>query len=197
MLTVTESARKKVIETLEQEGRKGQGLRVTAQSGGCSGLQYSLNFVEGDGPPDDVVVPVEGFRLHLDPVSASVLEGGTIDYLETLQGAGFKIDTPKASEATPPAKPQGPQAEAVEKLLEEVINPGVSSHGGWVSLVDVKDNVVFLRLGGGCQGCGMVDVTLKQGIEGIIKDQLPEIVAVYDVTDHADGKNPYYQPSKH
>ena len=63
--------------------------------------------------------------------------------------------------------------------------------------MDVKDNIVFLRLGGGCQGCGMVDVTLKQGIEVMIKERLPEIASVYDVTDHAGGKNPYYQPAKH
>ena len=196
MLTVTETARKKVIEILEQENRKGQGLRVTAQAGGCSGMQYSLNFVEGTGQTDDVTVPVEGFQVHLDPQSARLLEGGKLDYLETLQGAGFKIDTPNSA-ATPPAKPEGPQAEAVQKLLDEVINPGVSSHGGYVNLVDVKDNIVFIRMGGGCQGCSQVDVTLKQGIEVMIKEQIPSIVAVYDITEHAEGKNPYYQAARH
>ena len=201
MLTVTETAQKKVLEILESEGRTGQGLRVTAQGGGCSGIQYSLNFVEDGGSPDDVIVDVEGFKIHIDPQSARFLEGGSLDYLETLSGAGFKIDTPYTAPAvggaTPPARLEGPQAEAVQKLLDEVINPGVAAHGGYVNLVDVKDNIVFLRLGGGCQGCGMVDVTLKQGIEVMIKERLPEIASVYDVTDHAGGKNPYYQPAKH
>jgi Fe-S cluster biogenesis protein NfuA len=72
----------------------------------------------------------------------------------------------------------------------------VASHGGHVSLIDVKDKAVYLQLGGGCQGCGMADVTLKQGIEVMIKEAVPEIEEIYDVTDHAGGDNPYYQQSK-
>jgi Fe/S biogenesis protein NfuA len=195
MLTVSENARQKVLSILESEKRTGQGLRVSVVSGGCSGVQYSLNFVEDKGRPDDVVVEVDGFKIYMDPASAGFLEEGTLDFLETPTAAGFKIDTPRTAVSDPP-KPTGPQAEAVQKILDEAINPGIAGHGGWVNLVDVKDNVVYLRLGGGCQGCGMVDVTLKQGIEVMIKEKLPEIVAVYDVTDHAGGKNPYYQPSK-
>jgi Fe/S biogenesis protein NfuA len=198
MLTVTEVARRKVLEILESENRLGNGLRVTASGGGCSGVQYSLNFVEDGGSPEDVVVEVEGFKVHLDPASARFLEEGRLDYLETLTGAGFKVETAQTASAEAPAEPpKGPQADAIRELLDDVINPGVASHGGWVNLVDVKENVVYLKLGGGCQGCGMVDVTLKQGIEVMIKEKLPEILAVYDVTDHAGGTNPYYQPSKH
>ena len=71
----------------------------------------------------------------------------------------------------------------------------VASHGGVVSLLEVKDSSAYLEFGGGCQGCGMIDVTLKQGVEVMIKEQVPEIEAIYDVTDHAEGTNPYYQPS--
>jgi Fe/S biogenesis protein NfuA len=69
-------------------------------------------------------------------------------------------------------------------------------HGGHVSLVDVKDDIAYLQFGGGCQGCGMVDVTLKQGVEVMLREAVPELKAVMDVTDHAGGQNPYYQPSK-
>ena len=86
--------------------------------------------------------------------------------------------------------------ERVQKILEEMINPAVAGHGGWVDLLDVKENVVYLRLGGGCQGCGMVNVTLKQGIESTLKEEIPQIAGVIDQTDHAGGNNPYYQPSK-
>src|SRR5262249_44148479 len=148
--------------------------------GGCSGVQYALNFVEDAGHADDTVIEAQGLRVHLDPASARFMEGGTLDYLETLTGAGFKLDSPRSlPTATPPAKLEGPQAEAVQNLIETVINPGVASHGGYVSLIDIKDNVVYVRLGGGCQGCGMVDVTLKQGIEALMKDKVPEILAVY------------------
>ncbi len=86
--------------------------------------------------------------------------------------------------------------EKVKKIIDEAINPAVASHGGFVEVLDVKDNVVYLKLGGGCQGCGMVNVTLKQGIETTLKEELPQIAGVIDQTDHAGGSNPFYQPSK-
>jgi Fe/S biogenesis protein NfuA len=84
----------------------------------------------------------------------------------------------------------------VQKILDEMINPAVAGHGGWVDLLDIKDNLVYLRLGGGCQGCGMVNVTLKQGIEATIREEIPQITGVVDQTDHQGGNNPYYQPAK-
>ncbi len=84
----------------------------------------------------------------------------------------------------------------IRQLLEERINPSIASHGGRISLVAVKDNKAFVRLEGGCQGCGMADVTLKQGVAIEIMGMLPEITEVLDVTDHAGGGNPYYQPGK-
>ncbi len=197
MLTITEGAQTKVLSLLESEGRPGQGLRVTATGGGCHGVQYGLNFVDDGGRPDDVVVQLKGFKVHMDPGTAGLLGEGTLDYIETLTDAGFKFDTPHTRAATgAPEKPTGPQAEAIQKLIDDVINPGVAAHGGFVSLIDVRDDTVYLKLGGGCQGCGMVDVTLKQGIEVLIREKVPAIQAIYDVTDHAGGKNPYYQPSK-
>jgi Fe/S biogenesis protein NfuA len=84
----------------------------------------------------------------------------------------------------------------IQKILDEMINPAVSSHGGWVELLDVKENIAYLKLGGGCQGCGMVNVTLKQGIETTLKEEIPQLAGVIDQTDHAGGNNPYYQPAK-
>jgi Fe-S cluster biogenesis protein NfuA len=89
-----------------------------------------------------------------------------------------------------------PEGIAVQKVLDEQVNPGVASHGGHISLVDVADNTAYIRLEGGCQGCGMADVTLKQGVEVAIKDNVPSIIAVMDTTEHDDGKNPYFQPGK-
>jgi len=83
-----------------------------------------------------------------------------------------------------------------QHLLDTSINPGVAGHGGFVRLMDVQDNVVYLQMGGGCQGCGMADVTLKAGIESLIKEEIPEVTEVLDTTDHAAGRNPYYTPSK-
>ena len=85
---------------------------------------------------------------------------------------------------------------AIGDLLEREINPAVAAHGGWVELIDVKRNNVYLKLGGGCQGCGAADVTLKQGIEKAIRDLAPSVAEILDTTDHAAGRNPYYAPSK-
>jgi len=84
----------------------------------------------------------------------------------------------------------------VQDLVDTSINPAIAAHGGWVELLDVKDSVVYLQMGGGCQGCGAADITLKAGIERLIKDEIPEITEVLDTTDHAAGENPYYTAGK-
>jgi Fe/S biogenesis protein NfuA len=86
--------------------------------------------------------------------------------------------------------------ERVQELIDSAINPAVAGHGGYIELLDVKENTVYLRMGGGCQGCGAADVTLKAGIERMIFEEVPEVTEVLDVTDHASGTNPYYAPSK-
>ena len=84
----------------------------------------------------------------------------------------------------------------VQELIDTMINPAIAGHGGYVDLIDGQDNRVYLQMGGGCQGCGAADVTLKSGIERLIKDELPEVIEVLDTTDHASGSNPYYTAGK-
>jgi Fe-S cluster biogenesis protein NfuA len=84
----------------------------------------------------------------------------------------------------------------VQQVLDEMINPGVASHGGFVELLDVQEDNVFIRMGGGCQGCGAADITLKMGIERLIREQVPQVREIFDTTDHASGMNPYYAQSK-
>jgi len=86
--------------------------------------------------------------------------------------------------------------ERVARLFDEEVNPMVARHGGRVELIDVQDAVVMLRMGGGCQGCGMADVTLRQGIEGMLAQHIPEVRGIVDITDHTSGANPYFQASK-
>lgn len=99
-------------------------------------------------------------------------------------------------DAVPKPGLKTPEAATIQRILDDRINPAVAAHGGHISLVDVRENTTYIRLEGGCQGCGMADVTLKQGIEHEIKRAVPTIKAVLDVTDHAGGTNPYYQPGK-
>ena len=99
-------------------------------------------------------------------------------------------------DAKPKPGLESPNGKAVAEILDTQINPAVAAHGGHIALVDVEGDTVYIRLEGGCQGCGMADVTLKQGVEVEIKRAVPSIAHVLDVTDHQDGDNPYYQPSK-
>lgn len=94
------------------------------------------------------------------------------------------------------SRPREEQMKIIRTLLDEEVNPAVAAHGGYFELLDVKDDTVYVQLGGGCVGCGMVDVTLRQGVEQRMREVLPEMVALVDSTDHAQGTNPYYQPGK-
>jgi Fe/S biogenesis protein NfuA len=96
----------------------------------------------------------------------------------------------------PPADLSGDVAQRVLQVLEQQINPSIAAHGGMAELVAVEDDVAYLRLSGGCQGCGLASVTLTQGIEVAIRDSVPEVARVVDVTDHASGTNPYFEAAK-
>ena len=128
-------------------------------------------------------------KIYVDKESSRWLKDATIDFVDGLEESGFKVDAPNAGIP----RPTGPVAEAVLKVIDEKINPGVASHGGVVSLVAVEDDTAYLRFGGGCQGCGMSSYTLKQGIEKTLFAEVPQIKKVVDVTDHAAGTNPYYE----
>jgi len=193
MITLTETAKKKFQEIVSAEERSGHGLRVIVRNGGTFQPEFALNFVEpGVEDDDDVVVDTGGIKVYMDSESAKYLDGASVDFVDELSQSGFKVDAPNAGIA----RPTGPVADALQKVLDDKINPSVESHGGFISLVAVEDGTAYLRFGGGCQGCGMVNVTLKQGVERIIFEDIPEITKVLDVTDHASGTNPYYQPAK-
>ena len=193
MITLTDAARAKFSEAAKAEGREGQGLRVSVKNGGTLQPEFALNFVAQDEvEEDDTHVISGGVSLYIDPESARWLKDASIDFIDSLYESGFKVDAPHAGLA----KPSGPVADAVIRTLDEKVNPAVAAHGGFVSLVALDDNTAYLRFGGGCQGCGMIDVTLKQGVERILFEAVPVLKKVMDVTDHAAGQNPYYQPAK-
>ena len=190
MLTITDSAKKKFISLLEAEEEPGQALRVAVKGRGPGGFRYELGFVgEDDKGAEDIVIDADGLRVFIDPESAPKLQGATVDFVDGITESGFRIDNPNSGW-------DNPKAAVVQQVIDTQINPAVASHGGHVTLLDVKDDIAYIALGGGCQGCGMADVTLKQGIEVMIKEAVPEIRQIVDTTDHAGGSNPYYQPSK-
>ena len=110
--------------------------------------------------------------------------------------AGAPAVAPKAATAAGDAPDDDALYERVANLFDHEVNPMVARHGGRVELIDVQDAVVMVRMGGGCQGCGMADVTLRQGIEAMLHEHVPEVKGVVDITDHTAGSNPYFAAAK-
>ena len=190
MITVTDLAQEKVLEFMEAEDKKGLSLRLKVIARGPRQFEYDLNLEpEEDRREDDEVLDFDGFKMVLDPSSALHVEDATMDFVQRGLETGFKFDNPNAEW-------RDPLAQAVQDVLNREINPMVAGHGGHIELLDVKDDTAYIALGGGCQGCGMADVTLKQGIEVAIREAVPQITHILDTTDHAAGANPYFQPSK-
>jgi Fe/S biogenesis protein NfuA len=153
--------------------------------------QYEFALVEESPGAGDRVVEFDGFSVVVDEASAARMEGAIVDWVEGENGSGFSVTNPNARKLGESA-PTGDLADRVREVLETRVNPGVASHGGHISLVDVEGQDIYLELGGGCQGCGMARVTLKQGVERMLREAIPDLGQVLDVTDHAAGANPYY-----
>lgn len=188
-ITVTDAARQKVKSIIDSQEARVEGLRISIEGRTASAFQYGLGLEE-EAAPNDVVIDCDAFKVLIDPESAKNLNGATIDYVENLNSSGFNVENPN----TPTW--DNPKAQKIQELIDEQINPAVAAHGGHIDLLDVKADAIYIHMGGGCQGCGMANVTLKHGIESMIKDVFPEITQIIDTTDHAAGTNPYYQPSK-
>ena len=189
LLTVTEAAQEKIHAVIEAEEVEVEGLRISIQGKTATAFQYSLGLAT-ESETDDIVVECESFNVLVDAESAPDLKGAVIDYVDDLNASGFNIENPNT-----PAW-DDPKAQKIQELIDERINPAVAAHGGQIELLNVDDDSIYIHMGGGCQGCGMANVTLKHGIEAMIQEVFPEIKNVVDTTDHASGTNPYYSPSK-
>ncbi len=192
MLTVTPSAREYFQGLLEQQPQ-GTNLRLQVLHAGTPRAEVDLTFCpEGEQATSDTPIECGAFVLFVEANSRQALEGAMIDFERHSTGGDLSIRAPGLKGERPSI--DAPIEERIAWVLEARINPMVASHGGVVSLVEVtEDQDVVLRFGGGCQGCGMIGVTLKQGVETTIKQEIPEIREVIDATDHASGTNPYYQ----
>ena len=187
ILTVTPDARAKIegVRTFNDFPDAVLRVRVLAKEGPRFRYEIALEDPRERGD-DDLSLESDGLTVVVDPNSAADLSGATIALDPAITGGGLRIDNPNEGW-------QDPVARAVQDIIDTQINPGVGSHGGMVTLVDVRDGTAFMRFGGGCQGCAAVDVTLKQGVETAVRNAVPEIQAIVDVTDHEAGANPYYQ----
>ncbi len=186
MLEITDKAREMLHKFSEQSDNDLVALKVEIVGRGPKGFQYDLQLIsKEDAMEDDIESEIGDLVVFVGARSAPYLEGTILDYKETLMGGGFSFENPNPLWIDDVSK-------AVAEVISNQVNPLVASHGGHVDLVGVDGGNAMISFGGGCQGCGMVDVTLKEGIEVMITEEVPEITAVIDMTDHEAGTNPFY-----
>lgn len=191
MIQITESAQSHFRRLIEREALPGLGVRLSALDPGTPRADVRLEFAEpGDLAGDEWAVDCEGFTLWLDAGSVQYLDGAEIDYTQNTTGGQLQIRAPKIKGQAPAESAS--LVERVRWVVTHEINPQLAQHRGHVEVEEVTaEGVVMLRFGGGCHGCGMADVTLKQGIETTLMEKVPGVTAVRDATDHASGSAPY------
>jgi Fe/S biogenesis protein NfuA len=207
VLRATDAAQAMVLELRAAE-EDGQSLALWVEVSGSSGDAYSYDMyfqARADAGAQDWSTEREGLALVVPADSVAKMRGATLDVNPDANLGGMVIQNPNRpplpagpspAMAGPPADLSGDVAQRVLQVLEQQINPGIAAHGGRADLVAVEDDAAYLRLSGGCAGCGMAAVTLSQGIEVALRESVPEILQVIDVTDHAAGTNPYYEAAK-
>jgi Fe/S biogenesis protein NfuA len=201
VLTVTDAAVEKAVLVRAREAepdRFALWVEVAGVQGGEYAYDLSLQPL-ADTPPDAHVADLGRITVVIPAESIEPLRGSTLDREGDLMTGGLVLRNrtpPSPAIGTPaPAGLSGDTAQRVVRVLTEQINPAIAAHGGVAELVAVEADTAYLRLGGGCVGCGMVSVTLRQGIEVALREAVPAVTRVIDVTDHSAGTNPYYEPA--
>ena len=198
ILTVTDAAIEKAVMVRSREDEPERHALWVEVVGSGFAQTYDLYLQPlADAPPDAHVQDHGRISVVIPAGSIEALRGGTLDRQGDLLMGGLVLNTPQASPDMGPAPAglEGTAEERVRRVLDEQINPAIAAHGGVAQVERVEDGVVYLRFGGGCAGCGMVSVTLKQGIEAAVLQLVPDVHRIVDVTDHASGTNPYYSPA--
>ncbi|MEX2445866.1 MAG: NifU family protein [Dehalococcoidia bacterium] len=187
----TEDAEEKLSEIIENHANPVAGLRLQINGRQEGRFQHLLSLVEdGAQVAEDVVVEDAAIRVFVPRQDVRYLDRIEINYYDNGDGdQGLEFRNPNALWSDP-------REFAIQELFDSSINPQIAAHGGVITLLAVEGKTAFVEFGGGCVGCGMLDVTLKQGVEVAVKEQVPDIDEIVDTTDHASGDNPYYQPAK-
>ena len=195
MITFTDRAREMLQTFLGDED--GQALRIRV-GGPKTAPTFDLSLVaSAERESDERELEGDGIAVLAREVDADLLAGATIDFVERVNESGFEVRPKEGALPTVSARengsdaPKGPIAEKVREVLDSQVNPAIAAHGGMISLVDVDDTEIFVEMGGGCQGCALSRMTLRQGVERMLREAVPELTAVHDITDHASGENPY------
>jgi Fe/S biogenesis protein NfuA len=187
ILVLSEEVIEKFEELIQSTKRTDLAIRVIRQD-----YQTQLMFAAPeDRKNDDVVQKAGSFEIIFDPETASLLQDAALDIVDN----SFQITPAPGKNLYPATKEWGePVADSIQNIIDQQLNPGLASHGGWVKLLEVAGETAYIEMGGGCRGCERSYITLKSVIENSIKEKVPSIQNVIDTTDHAGGTNPYYTP---
>ena len=193
MVNITESAQEYLIELLKKQNCEGISVRIFILDAGSPKAETCISFCRpGEEKADDEVKQYEGFKAFIEQHSIPFLEDAVVDFAKDSMGGQLTIKAPNSR--LPKISDESSLEDRVNYVLFNEINPGLAAHGGNVTLEEIfEEDVAVLRFGGGCQGCGMVDVTLKAGVEKALLEQVPQLKEVRDVTDHSVKENAYYQ----
>ena len=192
MIEISDAA-KDYLEELLAKQDDGCGIRVFVAQPGTPNAETCIAYCRpGEEQDDDVAVDMGGFTAYFEKRSEPYLLDAVVDFQEDRLGGQLTIRAPNAR--TPNVTPDSPLEDRINYVLYNEINPGLAAHGGMVTLVEVVDgDTAVLQFGGGCQGCAAVDITLKQGVEKTLIEQIPELAAIRDATDHSFAENAYYR----
>ena len=191
MVTITESAREYLKELLDKQA-DALGVRVFINNPGTPRAETCIAYCrEGDMQESDVPQDYELFTAWIEERSIPFLEDAVVDYAKDRMGGQLTIKAPNAK--MPRVDADSSIEDRINYVLYNEVNPSLAAHGGDVSLVEVTDDqFAILQFGGGCQGCSAVSITLKDGVEKTLIEQIPELAGVRDMTDHTDRSNAFY-----
>lgn len=192
-LTVTPSAQGYLGELLAKQEKENMGIRIFVERPGTPYAECCMAYCSADeAAEDDLALALTGFTAWIDADSLPYLEDAVVDYAKERMGGQLTFRAPKSK--VPQVGENASVEERINHILYSEINPSLASHGGSVSLVELADEgkTAVLKFGGGCQGCAAVDLTLKQGVEKTLLEQVPELESVRDATDHTVKDNAYY-----
>lgn len=193
MIEISERAQEYLRELLAKQDDAGVGIRVFVAQPGTPHAETCIAYCRpGEAQDDDIPTQYEGFTAWFERRSEPYLVEALVDFQEDRMGGQLTIKAPNAR--IPNVDENSPLEDRVNYVLYNEINPGLAAHGGMVTLVEiVEGNTAVLQFGGGCQGCAAVDITLKQSVEKSLLDQIPDLAAIRDATDHSYTDNAYYQ----
>ena len=191
MITLTDGAREVVRDYMDQSDGEFTALRISIAGGTPLSPNFELTLVG----PDDIreseqKVDVGDVTIVIEEEFRPRLEGATVDFVQRVNESGFEV---KLAKTVKLPTLDGPLADRVKSVLDAEINPAIASHGGSITLVGVEGTEIYLEMGGGCQGCAMSRMTLRQGVERMVRQAVPEVTVIHDVTDHSSGENPFFE----